>query len=422
MSFTSLSHHIDLEWLREAYRRTRKDGAPGVDGQTAADYEQHLEDNLQSLLSRVKSGTYRAPPVRRVQIPKDNGETRPLGIPTFEDKVLQRAMVMVLEPIYEQDFLDCSYGFRPGRSPHQALSTIRETLMSMKGGVVLEVDLRKFFDSLDHEHLRTILNQRVRDGVVIRCIGKWLNAGILEDQQLSYPESGTPQGGVISPLLANVFLHEVIDRWFEQQIKPQLKGRAHLIRYADDLVMIFAREDDAQRVYEVLPKRLGRYGLTLHPEKTRLISFWRPAYESEQDSDRQPPEPGTFDFLGFTHHWARSRRGFWVVKRRTSRVRFSRSVRRMSAWLRENRHRPLREQWARLCAKLRGYFGYYGITGNAAALSRFHRCAENLWLKWLRRRGQKAFRSWQWYQRILVVFPLPPPIAVHSELRRVVNP
>ena len=235
MGFTSLNHHLDLAWLREAYRRTRKDGAVGVDGQTAADYEQHLEANLQWLLERAKSGTYRAPPVRRVHIPKDTGgDTRPVGIPTFEDKVLQRAVVMVLEAIYEQDFYACSYGFRPGRSAHQALDSLWKQTMQVGGGWILEVDVRKFFDTLDHAHLRTLLQRRVRDGVLLRLIGKWLNAGVLEDGTLSYPESGSPQGGVISPLLANVYLHYVLDEWFAQEVEPRLKGRAFLIRYADD--------------------------------------------------------------------------------------------------------------------------------------------------------------------------------------------
>jgi RNA-directed DNA polymerase len=235
MAFTSLSHHIDVEFLKEAYRRTRKDGATGVDGQTAVEYEANLEDNLQSLLDRAKSGTYRAPPVRRVRIPKGEGqETRPIGIPTFEDKVLQRAVAMLLEAVYEQDFKDCSYGFRPGRSAHQALEVLRQGTMRKGGGWVIEVDIRRYFDTLDHSHVREILSQRVRDGVVMRLIGKWLNAGILEDGELTYPEAGTPQGGVISPLLANVYLHHVLDQWWVRDVLPQMYGRAFLVRYADD--------------------------------------------------------------------------------------------------------------------------------------------------------------------------------------------
>jgi len=248
MAFSSLNHHLDLVWLVEAFSRTRKDGAPGVDGQTAQDYSLSLLDNLTTLLNRAKSGAYRAPPVRRVRIPKGRGsETRPLGIPTLEDKVLQRAVILALEPIYEQDFLDCSYGFRPGRSPHQALETLWKQTMDRGGCWLVEVDIRKFFDTLDHGHLRQLLRQRVRDGVLLRLIDKWLRAGVLEGGELTYPEAGTPQGGVISPLLANIYLHYVLDVWFAEVVKPRLKGRAFLVRYADDFVMGFVCEEDARR-------------------------------------------------------------------------------------------------------------------------------------------------------------------------------
>jgi group II intron reverse transcriptase/maturase len=270
MAFTSLAYLMDIDWLKEAYRRTRKDGAVGVDGVTADEYEQDLEGNLQRLLDRAKSGTYRAPPVRRVHIPKGGSttETRPIGIPTLEDKVLQRAVVMLLEPIYEQDFLDCSYGFRPGRSAHQALNSFRDQLMNCRGGYVLEVDIRKFFDNLDHGHLRAFLQHRVRDGVLLRLIGKWLKAGVMEDGSISYPNSGSPQGGVISPLLSNVFLHYVLDLWFEQDVKPRLRDRAFLIRFADDFVIGCRDDRDARRVMEVIPKRFGKYGVTVHPAQS----------------------------------------------------------------------------------------------------------------------------------------------------------
>jgi group II intron reverse transcriptase/maturase len=312
-ALTTLAHHIDINWMKEAYQRTRKDGATGVDGQTAEQYAANLEDNLRSLLDRAKSGTYRAPPVRRVHIPKGSGpETRPIGIPTFEDKVLQRAVAMVLEAIYEQDFLDCSYGFRPRRSAHQALEALRDELMAMGGGWVLEIDIRKFFDTLDHEHLREILRRRVLDGVLLRLIGKWLNAGVLEDGSITYPDLGSPQGGVISPILANIYLHEVLDTWFVREVQPRLSGRAHLVRFADDAVLVFANEQDARKVMDVLPKRFGKYGLTLHPEKTRLVEFRRP--KLWPPSGGSGSGPGTFDFLGFTHFWCKSRTGKWVVK------------------------------------------------------------------------------------------------------------
>jgi group II intron reverse transcriptase/maturase len=306
MAFTSLNHYLDLDWLVEAYNRTRKDAAPGVDGQTANDYGLTLWDNLEALLDRAKSGTYRATPVRRVYVPKGTGtETRPLGIPTLEDKILQRAVVMALEPIYEQDFLPCSYGFRPGRSAHQALQALWQQTMGLGGCWLVEVDIRKFFDTLDRGQLRGLLRQRVRDGVLLRLIDKWLQAGVLEGAELTHPEAGTPQGGVISPLLANIYLHYVLDEWFEREVKPRLKGRAFLVRYADDFVMGFAWEEDARRVLDVLPKRLGKYGLTIHPDKTRLVPFVRPPQRSSS-ADRGAPQPESFDFLGFTHFWSRS--------------------------------------------------------------------------------------------------------------------
>ena len=424
MGFTSLNHHIDMHWLREAYRRTRKDGAVGVDGQTAADYEVNLEDNLQSLLDRAKSGTYKAPPVRRVRIPKGGSttETRPIGIPAFEDKVLQRAVVMVLEAIYEQDFYDCSYGFRPGRSAHDALDALWRHTMQSGGGWILELDIRKFFDKLDHAHLRAFLQHRVRDGVLLRLIGKWLNAGVMEDGILSYPQSGSPQGGVVSPVLANVYLHYVLDQWFAREVQPRLAGQAFMIRYADDAVIGFANERDARRVLEVLPKRFGRYGLTLHPEKTRLVRFRRPPRETGRQ-DRSPgSRPGTFDLLGFTHYWGLSRQGNWVVKRRTAGDRFTRAVRAVGEWCRRNRHQPIAEQQQALSRKLHGHFGYYGITGNANSLSRFRAEVIRLWRKWLGRRKRGNPYPWSRFAKLFDRYPLPGVIVYQSVYRRAANP
>jgi len=420
VAMTTLAHHIDLEWLKEAWRRTRKDGAAGVDGQTARDYEANLEENLRSLLDRAKSGTYKAPPVRRVQIPKGKGKSRPIGIPTVEDKILQRAVAMVLGAVYEQDFLDCSWGFRPGRSAHRALESLWKGTMRMGGGWILEIDIQSFFDTMDRGLLREILHRRVQDGVLLRLIGKWLKAGVLEQGRLIHPEAGTPQGGVISPLLANLYLHEVLDTWFEAEVRPRLKGPVYLNRYADDVVLVFREEEDARRVLAVLPKRFGRYGLTLHPEKTRLVEFHRPKC-------RRPPRddddgPGSFDYLGFTHFWARSRKGNWVVKHRTAKDRFSRAVRAVSEWCRRNRHLPVREQHQRLSVRLRGHFAYYGITGNSRALVRFLWAVRRVWRKWLDRRSQRARMTWDRFTLLLQRYPLPPPIAVHSRLRRAANP
>ena len=366
VALTSLSHHIDMEWLLEAYRRTRKDGASGVDLVTAEEYAKNLEQNLQSLLNRAKSGNhYRAPPVRRVHIPKGEGtKTRPIGIPTFEDKVLQRAVVMALEAVYEQDFMECSYGFRPKRSAHEALEGLWQATMAMGGGWVYEADIEKFFESVDHTKFREVLSQRVRDGVLTRLIGKWLNAGVMEEGVVYHPKTGTPQGGVISPLLANIYLHDALDVWFEREVKPRLRGKTTLIRFADDFVVVFEKEQDARRFADVLPKRLEKYGLRLHPDKTRLVEFKRP---------KTPPEAGgsdtkSFDLLGFTHFWGRSRKGNWVVQRKTAKDRFSRSLQRISVWCRRNRHLPLREQHSALSAKLLGHDAYFGITNNGRAL------------------------------------------------------
>ena len=402
MVLTTLAHHMDKEWLREAYERTRKDGAVGVDGQTGRAYAANLETNLDSLLERAKSGLYHAPPVRRVHIPKGTGpETRPLGIPTFEDKVLQRAVVMLLEPVYEQDFLDCSYGFRPQRSAHQAVDGLWKACMGCRGWAI-EIDIRKFFDNLDHRHLREILQQRVRDGVVLRLIGKWLNAGVLEEGLLIHPETGSPQGGVISPCLANVYLHEVLDTWFERMVKACLQGRAHLIRYADDAVLVFEREQDARRVLEVLPKRFAKYGLTLHPDKTRLVRFHPP-----RENGRADDGPGTFDFLGFTHFWTRSRRGKWIVKHKTAQSRFSRALKALSQWCREHRHLPVAEQCRILGQKLRGHYAYYGVTGNTVSIRRFRQWTERIWHKWLSRRSRKARIPWDRFRSLRLRHWLP---------------
>jgi len=416
VSLQTLAHHIDLEWMREAHWRVRKDGAVGVDGQTADEYAKNLESNLRSLLDRAKLGDpYRAPPVRRVHIPKGDGsKTRPIGIPTFEDKILQKAVAMVLEAVYEQDFLECSYGFRPGRGAHDALSALWKQTMTLGGGWILEADIEGFFDSVDHAKLREILSQRVSDGVLIRLIGKWLKAGVMEEGVVRHPETGTPQGGVISPLLANVYLHEVLDVWWEREVRPRMSGRTALVRYADDFVLLFEKEEDARRVEAVLSKRFEKYGLKLHPEKTRLLKFKPP--------ESQPPGSGggdgsSFDLLGFTHFWAKSRKGKWVVKCKTMSARLSRTLKRISLWCSVHRHLPIKAQHTALSRKLRGHDAYYGITGNARMLSLLRPLVQRIWHKWLNRRSWKTGLTWARMNRLLEAFPLPPPRVVHSVYR-----
>lgn len=417
-ALTSLSHHIDGAWLLEAWRRTRKDGAVGVDGQSAKQYAENLHGNLADLLDRAKSGRYKAPPVRRVHIPKGDGKsTRPIGIPTLEDKVLQRAIVMALEPVYEADFKSCSYGFRPGKSAHDALEALWQQSMGAwherPVRWVLDVDIKSYFDTLHHPHLRQMLDKRIRDGVIRRLIDKWLKAGVMEKGNLSYQDAGTPQGGVISPLLSNIYLHEVLDEWFECEVQPRMRGRAFLVRYADDFVIGFECEEDARRVQQVLPKRFERYGLTLHPEKTRLVAFKPPAERSRKpnednnDQDQEPPAQGpkretrSFGFLGFTHIWGHSRKGKPIIKRRTASNRLTRSLKALRDWMRHHRHDPVREQWRKLMSKVRGHAAYFGMPGNSRGLSRYSHQAQREWFKWLNRRGGQKPLTWERYSQWL---------------------
>ena len=420
MVFTTLAHHIDLELLHQAFRLTRKDGATGIDGQTATEYAANLRENLRALLDRFKSGTYQAPPVLRVHIPKGDGKsTRPIGIPTFEDKVLQRAVTMVLEAVYEQDFLDCSYGFRPSRSAHQALETLWQGLMDVGGGWVLEVDIKSYFDTVDHGHLRGFLDRRVRDGVLRRAIDKWLKAGVLEDGNVHHPEGGTPQGGVVSPLLANIYLHEVLDTWFAREVKPRLRSKAFMVRYADDVVIAVDNEDDARRVLDVLGKRFTKYGLTLHPEKTRMLDFRRPR-GSQSSANARGPE--NFDMLGFTWYWGKSRKGAPVIQRKTSSSRFRRALSRIADWCRAHRHDEVAAQHVELTRKLCGHYAYFGITGNARCLSRFLHEAERVWRYWLNRRSARAQMVWDRFRDLLRRNPLPPIRIVHSVYRNAAKP
>lgn len=404
-AFASLNHILDLEWMLEAYRTTRKDGAAGIDGVTAADYAQALEANLLDLLDRIKSGRYRAPPVRRSYIPKADGSRRPLGIPTFEDKVAQRAIVMLLEVIYEQDFLPCSYGFRPGRSAHDAVHDLRTALMTQGMRWVLDIDIKRYFDTILHDQLRSFLDRRVTDGVVRRMIDKWLKAGVLESGSLTYATEGTPQGGVISPLLANIYLHHVLDEWVATVVGKRLKGRHTLVRYADDFVMAFEDHLDAKRVFRVLGQRLARYGLTLHPDKSRFIDFRfrRP------DGVSHPATSGTtFDFLGFTHVWGKSMKGKNVVRQVTAKGRFARALSAVTDWCQRNRHQPIRQQHAHLSAMLRGHYGYYGITGNGRRVRWYLHQVERVWKKWLSRRGRHGNFRWDRLRELLSRNPLPP--------------
>lgn len=411
---TALNHYLDIEWLTEAYHRVRRQGAPGVDGQTVDEYGQQLEANLQMLLERAKRGTYVAPPVKRVHIPKDNGETRPIGMPTTEDKVLQRAIVMLLEPIYEEMFYGFSYGFRPGCSAHQALQELWQQATGLGVRWILEVDIRKYFDSVNRSKLLELVSARMGDGVVLRLLSKWLHAGVMERGQLHYEETGTPQGGVVSPLLANIYLHEVFDRWFEEVVRERMVGRVFVVRYADDLVIGFTHRRDAERIYRVIFQRFEKYGLKLHPEKTRLVAFGRP---EKGGLDGTPPhEPETFDFLGFTHYWGRSRKGYWVIRRKTAAKRLRRTLHAIGDWCRAHRHDGMFDQFRILVRKLEGHYAYYGITGNGQSLEQLRTEVRKLWYKWLRRRSREPrAMTWEHMNKLLKeLFVFPYARVVHS--------
>jgi RNA-directed DNA polymerase len=403
--FNSLAHLVDEAALGRAYDRIRKDAAVGVDGITKEQYGQDLGANLLELHERLKSMQYRHQPIRRVHIPKGNGKMRPIGISSLEDKIVQGALREVLDVLYEQDFLECSYGFRPGRSAHDALRAVNRMVSREGIAVVLEADIQAFFDSIDRTKLMELLQIRVADTPLLRLLGKCLHVGVLDGEQFSEPDEGTAQGSIISPMFGNVYLHYALDLWFERDIKPRLEGRARLIRYADDFVIGFERRDDAERVLEVLHKRMARYGLTLHPDKTRLIPFERPRYGENGRS-----ATGTFDFLGFTMYWCRTRRGGWRLGMKTRKAGVRKFLQGLGGWCRRHRHLPLKDQHAALSRRLRGHFQYFGVNGNARSLQQVRYRTERLWLRWLRRRSQRGRRlTWKRFGAYLTAHPLPPP-------------
>src|SRR5262245_10819298 len=405
MRFFSLAHLLDEQALRRAYDRIRKDAAVGVDGITKEQYGQDLERNVRELHEQMREMRYRHQPIRRVHIPKDKGKTRPIGISCVTDKVVQGALCEVLEAIYEPVFFDGSYGFRRGRSAHDALRALNRVLYTGEASYILEADITSFFDSIDRKMLMEMLRERVNDGSFLRLIGKCLHVGILDGEEFSEPDLGTVQGSVLSPMLGNIYLHHVLDLWFERDVRPRLGGRARLIRYADDFVIGFEREDDARRVMEVLPKRFDRYGLKLHPDKTRLLFFGRPP-----SGQTEGKGPASFDFLGFTHYWRRSRAGRWKPGVKTRKARLRRAITAVADYCRCHRHRPVKEQHASLKRRLVGHYNYFGVNGNIRSLETLVHEAERLWRKWLRRRSQRTRLSWERFKAtILRVFPLPSP-------------
>jgi len=410
MVFNNVFHLIDREFLLEASHQTQKSSAPGMDQVTAKQYAEHLDENLRDLHERLRDNRYVAPPVERVWIEKEGGKKRPIGKPCCEDKIVQRAVVMILEAIFEQDFHAFSHGFRKGHSPHQALHELREQCRTLHINWIVDADVSGFFDNLDWSHLREFIQQRVSDGGILRLIGKWLHAGVLEAGALMHPDKGTPQGGVVSPMLANVFLHHVLDEWFVKDVHPRMQGHCFLTRFADDFIIGCEREADARRIMDVLPKRFIRFRLTIHPEKTALIAFKRPP-----SRDPSAGGTGTFDFLGFTHYWGKTRQGYWVIKRKTIGKRLRRFMKESWAWCREHRHAPLHEQYRTLGSKLRGYYQYYGIRGNFKMLEVVFEHTERAWHYWLSTRSHTGHINWQKFEGFLRhKLPLPKPRIIHN--------
>ena len=406
MVFTTLAHLMDEDFLREAHRRINKKSAPGLDNVTAKEYGENLDENLSDLHERLRSGRYKAPPVERVWIDKENGKKRPIGKPTFEDKIVQRAVEMLLSAIYEEKFYQFSHGFRKGHSQHQALQYLREQCREVNISMILNADVTGLFDNIDHSHLLEFIRQRVNDGGILRLIGKWLNAGVMEENRMEYPDRGTPQGGVISPILSNIFLHYVLDDWFSQAVEPRMKGRCFVVRWADDFILGFELESDAARVMKVIPKRFERFGLDLHPDKTALIKFKKP--QAKTSNSR---ENGTLDFLGFTFYWGKSLKGYFVIKKKTARKRLNRYLKMTWNWCKENRHEHIQDQHKTLCSKLRGYYQYFGVRSNYKALEVVYEYTGKAWRFWLSRRSHKGIVLPDELQRL---FPLPQPRIVRN--------
>src|SRR5258706_9229811 len=401
--FYSIAHMITFGALDAAFRGLRKKASAGVDGVEYEEYEQGVARNIQALHERLKNGKYQAQPLRRIYIPKENGKQRPISIPALEDKIVQKATAEILNAIYEQDFLDCSYGFRPGRGAHQALGEVGRVICTRPTGWILELDITSYFDTIVREQLIEMIEKRVRDRSVLRLIRKWIQVGVIEEGRLLVSETGTGQGQTISPLLANIYLHYVLDEWFENEVKPRLRGAAHEIRFADDAVLCFQYKKEAERVMGVLSKRFAKYGLTLHPEKTRLVEFGRYA---EENAKRRGKKTCTLDLLGFTLICARSRKGEFTVHVRTMKKRFRRGLTAIAEWCQENRHLPVDEQQKTLNAKLRGHYQYYGRPTNYRSIWQFYREVRHLWHKWLSRRTRGNGMTWERYAVILRTQPL----------------
>ena len=407
--FTSLAHRIDFHLLKRSYRQVRGSKSCGVDNVTAKEYAADLDTNLYNLLQRLQRGQYVAQPVKRIWIEKEGGKKRPIGISALEDKIVQKAVASILTAVFDRKFHGFSHGFREGHSQHMALHELREQCMEKNINWIIDADISGFFDNIDKKLLMNMIKRHVNDGGILRLIGKWLQAGVDEGGDLQYPEKGTPQGAVISPLLSNIFLHTVLDDWFVKEVHPNLQGRSFLVRFADDFIVGCEAKSDAHKVLELLKERFNSFSLSLHPEKTRLVAFGKPAKSVTVNKIT-----GTFDFLGFTFYWSKARKGFWVIKKKTIGKSLSRFLKGIWEWCRDNRHEHLKDQYEKLCVKLRGYYQYYGVRGNFKALEVAYEHTEKSWRFWLSRRTHTGGINWSMFEKVRRTFPLLKPRIIHN--------
>lgn len=406
--FMTLIHLINEDTLIAAHNQMATRKAPGVDGVTRTGYGENLAENIRNLMTRMKKQAYKPQEVRRVRIPKPGTDkTRPLGIPAYEDKLVQAAAAQILNAIYEQDFLGFSYGFRPQRSAHDALKHLNKLIEDHRVNYIVDADIKGFFDHVDHKWLMEFLKERIADTNMLRLIHRFLRAGVIEAGIRYDTPEGTPQGGVISPILANVYLHYVLDLWFQKVVRKHCRGTAHMVRYADDFVCCFEFEEDARRYYAALEKRLAKFNLELAADKSQIIAFGKKAEAEAQANGR--PKPGTFDFLGFTHYCGKSRHGKFRVKRKTSRKKFKISVAKAKEWIKLHRNNPVPDIMEKLRRKLQGYYQYYAVTDNSYALYRYKDQIERLLFKWLNRRSQRKSFGWDKFKELLRKYPLPRP-------------